>query len=40
MELIRFALRLEYTFAREHGLFYAGILRAEATAPLKLTHPR
>jgi hypothetical protein len=30
MELIRFARRLGYTFAREHGLFYAEILRAEA----------
>jgi hypothetical protein len=30
MELIRFARRLGYTFEREHGLFYAEILRAEA----------
>lgn len=30
MELIRYARRLGYTFAREHGLFYAEILRAEA----------
>jgi hypothetical protein len=29
-ELIRFARRLGYTFAREHGLLYAEILRAEA----------
>ena len=32
MELIRFARRLGYTFAREHGLSYAEILRTEATA--------
>jgi hypothetical protein len=30
LELIRFAHRLGYTFRREHGLFYAEILRAEA----------
>jgi len=30
MELIRYAHRLGYTFEREHGLFYAEILRAEA----------
>ena len=29
MELIRYAHRLGYTFEREHGLFYAEILRAE-----------
>ena len=29
-ELILYARRLGYTFAREHGLFYAEILRAEA----------
>jgi hypothetical protein len=29
LKLIRFARRLGYTFAREHGLFYAEILRAE-----------
>jgi hypothetical protein len=29
LELIRFARRLGYTFTREHGLFYAEILRAE-----------
>ena len=30
LDLIRYARRLGYTFAREHGLFYAEILRAEA----------
>ena len=30
MALIRFAHRLGYRFEREHGLFYAEILRAEA----------
>ncbi|HEY7391066.1 MAG TPA: hypothetical protein VH640_21290 [Bryobacteraceae bacterium] len=29
LNFIRFAHRLGYTFAREHGLFYAEILRAE-----------
>ena len=29
LKLIRFARRLGYTFAREHGLFYFEILRAE-----------
>jgi len=31
LALIRYARRLGYTFAREHGLFYAEILRAEAS---------
>jgi hypothetical protein len=29
LELIRFSRRLGHTFARQHGLFYAEILRAE-----------
>lgn len=29
LELIRFARRLGYKFARQHGLFYAEILRAQ-----------
>ena len=30
IELIRFARRLGYRFAREHGLFYSEIVRADA----------
>ncbi|HEY7337087.1 MAG TPA: hypothetical protein VH639_19495 [Bryobacteraceae bacterium] len=37
LEFIRFARRLGYTFARQHGLFYAEILRAQA---LRAQNPR
>jgi hypothetical protein len=37
MTLIRYAHRLGYTFAREHGLFYAEILRAEALREMRRT---
>ena len=36
LELIRFAHRLGYTFAREHGLFYAEILRADRSLRSRL----
>ena len=40
MELIRFASRLGYRFAREHGLFYAEILRADRSLRSRLCWPR
>ena len=40
LELIRYARRLGYTFAREHGLFYAEILRAEVSRSVTQTHIR
>ena len=36
LALIRFSRRLGYTFAREHGLLYAEILRADRSLRSRL----